>query len=110
MTALQTVATRIRHGTRVGIDGVMGADKIVFADALAARVPARRLSIDDFHRPAELRVDYYADAFDRAGVPHSGRAVDGTAITARRRIDTWRRPTPGLARRHRRGHRLEWSR
>jgi uridine kinase len=65
---------------RVGIDGVMGAGKTVFADALARLVPATRLSIDDFHRPAALRIDYYDDAFDLAAFRAAVEAVDGTVI------------------------------
>jgi len=80
MTALQTVAARIEPGMRVGIDGVMGAGKTFFADALAAVVPATRLSVDDFHRPAGLRVDYYADAFDLAAFRSAVEAVDGTVV------------------------------
>ena len=77
---LRDVAARVEPGMRVGIDGVMGAGKTVFADALAALVPATRLGIDEFHRPAELRVDYYADAFDLAAFRAAVEAVDGTVI------------------------------
>jgi uridine kinase len=77
---LHDVAARISPGMRVGIDGVMGAGKTVVADALAALVPATRLSIDAFHRPAELRIDYYADAFDLAAFRAAVEAVDGTVI------------------------------
>jgi len=77
---IQDVAARIEPGMRVGIDGVMGAGKTVFADTLAALVPATRLSIDEFHRPAELRVDYYTDAFDLAAFRAAIAAVDGTVI------------------------------
>jgi uridine kinase len=77
---LRDVAARIEPGMRVGIDGVMGAGKTVFADALAELVPATRLGIDAFHRPAELRVDYYADAFDLAAFRAAVEAVEGTVI------------------------------
>ena len=77
---LVDVAARIEPGMRVGIDGVMGAGKTVFADTLAALVPATRLSIDQFHRPAELRVDYYTDAFDVAAFRAAVAAVEGTVI------------------------------
>jgi uridine kinase len=77
---IQDVAARIEPGMRVGIDGVMGAGKTVFADTLAALVPATRLSIDAFHRPAELRVDYYTDAFDLAAFRAAVAAADGTVI------------------------------
>jgi uridine kinase len=80
MSGLETVAARIGPGMRVGVDGVMGAGKTVFADALAALVPATRVSIDEFHRPAELRVDYYEDAFDLAAFRAAVEAVDGTVI------------------------------
>ena len=77
---IQDVAARIEPGMRVGIDGVMGAGKTVFADTLAALVPATRLSIDAVHRPAELRVDYYTDAFDLAAFRAAVAAADGTVI------------------------------
>jgi uridine kinase len=77
---IHDVAARIEPGMRVGIDGVMGAGKTVFADTLAALVPATRLSIDAFHRPAELRVDYYTDAFDLAAFRAAVAAADGTVI------------------------------
>jgi uridine kinase len=77
---LHDVAARIEPGMRVGVDGVMGAGKTVFADALATLVPATRLSIDRFHRPAELRVDYYTDAFDLTAFRAAVEAVDGTVI------------------------------
>ena len=77
---LHDVAARIEPGMRVGIDGLMGAGKTVFGDTLAALVPATRLSIDAFHRPAELRVDYYADAFDLAAFGAAVAAIDGTVI------------------------------
>jgi uridine kinase len=77
---LHDVAARIEPGMRVGIDGVMGAGKTVFADALAELVPATRLSIDEFHRPAELRVDYYTDAFDLGAFRAAVEAIEGTVI------------------------------
>jgi uridine kinase len=77
---LHDVAARIEPGMRVGIDGVMGAGKTVVADALATLVQATRLSIDAFHRPSELRVDYYTDAFDLAAFRAAVEAVDGTVI------------------------------
>lgn len=58
----------------VGIDGVDGAGKTTFADALAAVVtrPTVRISVDDFHNPAEVRYrrgresakGFWLDAFD----------------------------------------------
>jgi len=77
---LHDVAARIEPGMRVGIDGVMGAGKTVFADALAALVSGTRLSIDEFHRPVELRIDYYTDAFDLAAFRAAVAAADGTVI------------------------------
>jgi uridine kinase len=77
---LHDVAARIEPGMRVGVDGVMGAGKTVFADSLAALVPATRLSIDAFHRPAELRIDYYTDAFDLEAFRAAVEAVEGTVI------------------------------
>ena len=77
---LHDVAARIEPGMRVGIDGAMGAGKTVFADTLAALVPATRLSIDGFHRPDELRADYYTDAFDLAAFRAAVEAVEGTVI------------------------------
>jgi len=78
--ALDEVAARIEPGMRVGIDGVMGAAKTVVADSLAALVPATRLSIDEFHRPAERRIDYYEDAFDLTAFRLAVEAVEGTVI------------------------------
>ena len=60
---------------RIGVDGLMGSGKTMFADALARRIPATRLSIDDFHRPAAERMDYYTDAFDLRAFR---AAVEGT--------------------------------
>jgi len=77
---LSDVAARIEPGMRVGIDGVMGAGKTAFADALAELVPATRLSIDAFHLPPESRVDYYEDAFDLAAFRAAVEAVEGTVI------------------------------
>jgi uridine kinase len=50
---------------RVGVDGVDGAGKTMFADELAAVVGPRavRVSIDDFHRP---RAERYARGRDSA--------------------------------------------
>jgi uridine kinase len=62
---------------RVGIDGIDGAGKTVFADELAAVLEARgwpviRASVDGFHHPAHVRyrqgrhspVGYYHDSYD----------------------------------------------
>ena len=58
----------------VGIDGVDGAGKTTFGDALADAVarPVVRISVDDFHHVAEVRYDrgrdsangFWRDAFD----------------------------------------------
>jgi uridine kinase len=70
---MKDVAARIRPGMRVGIDGVSGAGKTTFADALAPLVaaPVVRASIDDFHLPRAVRhrrgegpESYYEDTFD----------------------------------------------
>src|SRR3712207_6714848 len=61
---LEDVAARLPDlapdGVRVGIDGVDGVGKTVFADHLAAVLsaagrPVVRVSADDFHRPRALR-------------------------------------------------------
>jgi uridine kinase len=79
-SSFSELVDRIEPGMRVGIDGVMGAGKTMFADALAALVGATRLSIDGFHRPAELRVDYYTDAFDLPAFRAAVEATEGTVI------------------------------
>jgi len=70
-------ALRLRHPTRVGIDGVDGAGKTVFGDELASAL--RRLGrhviragIDSFHNPRAVRHrlgrqspdGYFRDSFD----------------------------------------------
>jgi uridine kinase len=66
----------------VGIDGRDAAGKTTLADALAAALPppVTRVSIDDFHRPAEQRVDYYRDAFDLAAFAAAVGAAPGTVV------------------------------
>ena len=72
-------AVRRDHPTRVAIDGFDAAGKTTVADELAPLVSARgreviRVSLDDFHRPRNVRyrrgrdspAGYYDDAFDRA--------------------------------------------
>ena len=64
-------------GVRVGVDGVDGSGKTVFADELADRLredgrPVVRVSVDDFHHPRAIRYrrgrdsaeGYWRDAFD----------------------------------------------
>lgn len=66
-----------RDVRRVGIDGIDGAGKTVFADELAAVLRARgrsvvRASVDDFHHPTHVRyrqgrhspIGYYQDSYD----------------------------------------------
>jgi uridine kinase len=60
---LRQVAARIDGSLRVAVDGVTAAGKTTVADALAELVPhARRVTIDDFHRPPPQ--EYYPDSFD----------------------------------------------
>lgn len=63
-SVLEQVAARVpdhgQDGVRVGIDGVDGAGKTVFADHLAAIMVAAgrsvvRISTDDFHHPRAVR-------------------------------------------------------
>jgi uridine kinase len=75
--AERLAALRPPHPLRVAIDGVDGAGKTTFADALAPHVerrdrPVIRASVDDFHRPraeryrrgADSPEGYYRDSFD----------------------------------------------
>lgn len=77
LTRLATAVSRLarqRQRVLVGIDGPDASGKTTMADRLAASVeaPAFRVSVDDFHQPAELRrrrgslspEGYYQDAFD----------------------------------------------
>ncbi|MEN0130558.1 MAG: hypothetical protein AAGC49_14025 [Brevundimonas sp.] len=75
---LEEVARAVPHLARpvlVGIDGVDGAGKTTFADALAANMgdrPVLRVSIDDFHHPRAVRhargrqspEGFWLDSFD----------------------------------------------
>lgn len=74
------IAARVRPGMRIGVDGLMGAGKTRFADALAPLLGATRLSIDDFHNPPEQRVDYYRDAFDAAAFRAAVESTPGTIV------------------------------
>jgi uridine kinase len=76
------VAALVRPGQRVGIDGRDASGKTTLAVALAAVLPGpvTRVRLDDFHRPAELRVDYYPDAFDLAAFSAAVRAAGGTVV------------------------------
>ena len=76
------LATRVRPGTRVGIDGRDAAGKTTLADVLAGILPGvvTRVRLDDFQRPAEQRVDYYRDASDLAAFAEAVRAATGTVV------------------------------
>lgn len=59
---LDAIAAKIAAGAarRVGIDGVDGAGKTIFADELAVALrgfgrPAVRVSLDGFHNPRHVR-------------------------------------------------------
>lgn len=62
---LQQIASRVPHSAsedcvRVGVDGVDGAGKTVFADELAEQLheggrPVVRISVDEFHHPRVVR-------------------------------------------------------
>lgn len=90
---------QVGHTLRVCVDGPDAAGKTTLADELAVLLgPARpviRLSIDRFHRPAELRRrlgslsphGYYADSFDNEAVVEHvlkplGPGGDGRYLTA----------------------------
>ena len=84
MDVVDQVAERVlalprRDRRRVGIDGVDGAGKTVFADRLATSLEHRgtrvvRASVDGFHHPPEVRYcrgrdspeGYYLDSYDYA--------------------------------------------
>jgi uridine kinase len=63
---------------RVAIDGVTASGKTTFADQLAERLPAARVTIDDFHRPPPQ--EYYPDSFDLVGFREATLAVDDDVI------------------------------
>lgn len=66
------LAALVAGRSRVALNGPDAAGKTTLADQLAERVPVRRLSIDDFHRPPAERLrrgslspeGYLADCFD----------------------------------------------
>jgi uridine kinase len=65
VSAIDAVAERVAllpAPWRVAVDGVTAAGKSTVADALAERLGAERLSIDDFHRAAQA--EYYPSSFD----------------------------------------------
>jgi uridine kinase len=107
--ALRAVAARVDALPRpalVAVDGVSAAGKTTFADALATVVaaPVLRISVDDFHRPAEERYvrgqgpeSYYHDTFDipavRTALGHVPRdavaIVDGVFLLRPELADLW---------------------
>ena len=76
MNTLAVVAGLIPGGARVAVDGPDGAGKTVFADRLAAVLPAPvvRISVDDFHHVRAVRYrrgrnspsGFWLDSFDYA--------------------------------------------
>jgi len=82
VTPLDAVVARVAElprGARVAIDGVSASGKTTFADALAARVGAERLSLDGFLAPAPREV-YYPHAFDFARFRAALGAVEATVV------------------------------
>jgi uridine kinase len=76
------LAARLGPADRVGVDGRDAAGKTTFTDALAAaaRHPVTRVRLDDFHRPAAQRIDYYADAFDLPAFVEAVREAAGCVV------------------------------
>jgi uridine kinase len=77
--AVARTVPRLGRPTLVGIDGVDGAGKTTFADALAAHLggrPVLRVSVDDFHHPRATRhargrlspEGFWLDSFDYAAL------------------------------------------
>jgi len=62
LDAVVARAAALRAPARIGIDGVTASGKTTFAEALVARVPMLRVTIDDFHRPPPH--EYYPESFD----------------------------------------------
>src|SRR5262249_36635606 len=79
LTPAEVVASRIRPGMRVAVDGVSASGKTTFADALAQLVPATRVTLDDFLMPPPRTV-YYPHAFDFPRFRAHVEALAGTAI------------------------------
>lgn len=117
---LQQVAGLVAGARRVGIDGVDGAGKTVFADELAEvlrtqGVPVVRASVDGFHRPRAERyrrgrdspAGYYLDSYDypalrRLLLDPFAAGADGRYCPAIRDVTTdaalprrWQRASPG---------------
>ena len=83
LSVLDEVAARVPYGegVRVGVDGVDGAGKTVFADQLADRLRAQgrevvRVSADDFHHVRAVRwrrgrdsaEGFFLDSYDLAAL------------------------------------------
>jgi uridine kinase len=89
--ALRLVASLVRPSSVVAVDGVDGAGKSTFADALAEVLPypVVRASVDGFHRPRALR---YARGRDSP----EGFFLDSYDYPALRSalLDPFRRPSP----------------
>jgi uridine kinase len=77
LDAVARTVPRLERPTLVGIDGVDGAGKTTFADALAAHLagrPVLRVLFDDFHHPRATRYargrlspeGFWLDSFDYA--------------------------------------------
>jgi uridine kinase len=79
-TDLAALAALVGRHTRLGVDGRDAAGKTTLADALGTLTGATRIRLDDFHRPAEQRVDYYRDAFDLTAFADAVRRVDGAVV------------------------------
>ena len=57
------LAAELEQPARICVDGRTASGKTTFADALAARLPWLRVTIDDFRRPPPPR-EYYPSSFD----------------------------------------------
>ena len=81
MTALDAVVARVSvlaEPWRVAVDGVTAAGKTTVADALAERLCAGRLTIDDFHRPPPHK--YYPESFDFERFRAAVLAAEGNLV------------------------------
>lgn len=89
------VPKRAPDGVRVGIDGVDGVGKTVFADHLAAILrtagrPVVRVSADDFHHPREVRYrrgrtspkGFWLDSYDYSALWETGSGAVWTGRLA----------------------------
>jgi uridine kinase len=92
--AIDALAPRDRK--IVAVDGLDGAGKSTFADALAQVVdrPVLRASVDDFHNPSELRyrrgrespLGFYLDSFDTQSLIRVLLGPFGSGDRFRRRV------------------------